>query len=130
MTGKIVLLAGAAFACASAPVYAQETTLKTVPGAERPLPMQEKAALRCSAAFAMVAHGQKADDPATRDFPPVDVRGREFFVRTAARLMDERGLDRQQVAMLAREEAQALVDEGAMLDVMPGCLALLETSGL
>ena len=95
-----------------------------------PLTLQERTALKCSAAFAMVAHGQDADNAATRAFPPMQIRGREYFVRIAARMMDERGLDRQQVAMLMRAEAQTLVEEESELAIMPGCLALLDRSGL
>ncbi len=100
------------------------------PAVDPPLDLEQQAAVRCSAAFAVVGHGQQSGNAEALAYPLVNERGREFFVRTAARLMDERGLTRDQVAMLMREEAQTLWDDDAVEAVMPGCLLLLDASGL
>ena len=92
---------------------------------------QQSATLRCSAAFAIVAQGQANGNTAAQAYPPLAERGREFFVRTAARLMDELQLDRAEISALVSREAQQLWDEDGLLDqVMPSCLALLEASGV
>ncbi len=103
---------------------------QSVPAVDPPLDLEQQAAVRCSAAFAVVGHGQQSGNAEALAYPLVNERGREFFVRTAARLMDERGLTRDQVAMLMREEAQTLWDDDAVEAVMPGCLLLLDASGL
>ena len=95
-----------------------------------PMTLAERTALRCSAAFSLVAGRQQSGDPAAREFPPLSERGREFFVRTAAGIMDSRGWNRQQVAMLMQAEGRSLVAEKSDLAIMPGCLSLLESSGL
>jgi hypothetical protein len=86
--------------------------------------------LRCSAAFALVAHGQATGDEASLAHPPLEQRGREFFVQASARVMDEAGLERD--AMVAALTAEALELSGTeMLDqVMPACLATLQSTGL
>ena len=95
------------------------------------LNVQQSATLRCSAAFAIVAQGQANGNTAAQAYPPLAERGREFFVRTAARLMDELQLDRAEISALVSREAQQLWDEEGLLEqVMPSCLALLEASGV
>lgn len=92
---------------------------------------QENAALlRCSAAFALVSFGQQNGDPSAQKWPAIDPRGREFFVRSLAKLMDDTGLDRDQISQLASAEAQRLLDENQVDEVMPSCLLMLETSGV
>lgn len=92
---------------------------------------QQSATLRCSAAFGVVAHGQANGDEVALRYPPLGERGKEFFVRSAARLMDELELDRAGIQKLVSLEAQKLwVEEGLLEDVMPSCLVLLDASGL
>lgn len=91
---------------------------------------EAQSALRCSAAFALVSYGQERGDPAAAKWPDLDSRGREFFVRVMAQLIDETGRDPDQVAELARAEAQRLLDANEVEKVMPVCLTMLETSGL
>lgn len=89
-----------------------------------------RALLRCSAAFALVSRRQANGDPVALRWPALEVRGREFFVRSLAQLMDETGLDRDGIAWLAGAEAKALQDSGEADKVMPSCLVMLESSGV
>ncbi|WP_374408752.1 hypothetical protein [Pelagerythrobacter sp.] len=92
--------------------------------------VQQKTALRCSVAFALVAQGQARGDPAMAEWPPLGERGREFFVRSSAQMMDETGMTREEVAALLANEITALGEPGALAEVMPPCLLLLDASGL
>ena len=93
-------------------------------------------ALRCSAAFAILANEQGRGVEAALAYPDVQLRGREFFVRTAAALMDAEGLTRDGVAAEMRREAESLQAEAAQApdraahqqEVLGPCLALLDTS--
>jgi hypothetical protein len=93
--------------------------------------LEQQMLLRCSAAFALVAGEQQRSAPGAQASSPLGERGREFFVRSAARLMDELKLTRGQVEARLRQEAQALSARPARLaEVMPPCLSALEASGL
>lgn len=92
--------------------------------------LDQKTALRCAAAFAIVADGQSRGNAEAIKWPALGERGREFFVRVSAQLMDEAGFQRAQVAGLIQREAQDLRDTGETQQVMPSCLLLLETSGI
>lgn len=94
------------------------------------LSQENRAAIRCSAAFAMVAHGQSTGNEAAQKWPDLGTRGREFFVVALARLMDDTGLDRDGVTKLMTAEAQRLWDSGEIDQVMPACLLMLEASGV
>lgn len=95
------------------------------------LSLEQQSGVRCAAAFALVAQAQATGDAAALAYPALGERGREFFVRTAARLIDETGLDRDGVARLLSAEAGRLAqEEGALERTMPPCLMLLEASGL
>ena len=93
------------------------------------LSMQQQTAMRCSVAIAMAAERQKAGkgDPAR---PDLSQRGREFFVRSLARLMEETGMTRQALMQAATQEAADLQDGGNLEQVMPACLLMLNASGL
>ncbi|MGB3753433.1 MAG: hypothetical protein WA954_05980 [Parerythrobacter sp.] len=119
-TPKFLLLAVAA-ACLPVSAPAQDRAALT---------LQQQTAVRCSAAFAIVADAQARGRADASAYPALAERGQEFFVRTAAQLMDDRGLSREQVADLIQTQAQALWDENAIEAVMPGCLLLLDASGL
>ncbi|MDZ4308315.1 hypothetical protein [Allopontixanthobacter sp.] len=101
--------------------------------AVKPLSMESRTALRCSAAFALVADGQARADRNALAYPALGQRGREFFVRTSARVMDDTGMDRDAVATELGAEARRLWDGGGFTGeidrIMPACLLLLETSG-
>lgn len=90
-----------------------------------PLSLEHRTLVRCSAAFALAAHGQQNGSEAAQAYPDLAERGQEFFVRASARVMDEAGLDRVQIAALLSQEAQQLVSDGTLHQVMPSCLALL-----
>nr|WP_240048848.1 hypothetical protein [Parerythrobacter lutipelagi] len=94
------------------------------------LSLEQQTALRCSAAFAIVADGQTRGNAKAARFPPLGQRGREFFVRASARLMDETGMDREAVAALLSMEARKLREDDTLEDAMPACLLLLDASGL
>lgn len=91
----------------------------------RPLTADEHAALRCAATFAIIAAQQAHGDRAVASYPPLAQRGREFFVITGARLIDNAGLDDAGVKAAAEAEAAGarMQDTAA---IMPFCLKLLD----
>ena len=95
-----------------------------------PLPADQQGAIRCSAAFALVAERQRQGDEAALVYPPVGERGGEFFVRTGARLMDETGMTRDAVEARLRTQAGVILAEGSLDEIMPACLMLLDAAGL
>ncbi|WP_128891785.1 hypothetical protein [Erythrobacter sp. HKB08] len=94
------------------------------------LNLEQQTALKCSAAFAIVADGQARGNAEAQAWPAMADRGREFFVRSSARIMDETGMNRDQISAALSAEAQKLWDEGTIERVMPGCLMLLDASGI
>ena len=93
-----------------------------------------KAALRCAAAFAVVATEQQRGEKAALGYPPLTSRGKEYFVRVAAQVMDQTGLARDAVrALLVQDVAEMQQQAGAIADpageiklVMRPCLDRLE----
>jgi hypothetical protein len=120
MTRILALLAALALA---APVAAQTT-------APKPLTLEHRMLLRCSAAFAIVANRQAAGDAAALAWPPLKERGSEFFVRSSARVMDEAHLDRAALAEALAAEARSLAEGDALARIMPACLSALDGAGL
>ncbi len=98
--------------------------LTATPQAE-PLSLEHRMLLRCSAAFATVAQGQAQGSAEAQQFPDLRDRGQEFFVRASAQVMDEAGLDREQLTAALTTEAQDLRDGETLDQIMPVCLALL-----
>lgn len=98
------------------------------------LPIEQAAAPRCGIAFAIVARWQKTGDERGADYVNMESGGgREFFVQTMARLMDETGLDRGQLATLANSEMLRLDNEEGAQRVeamMPACLLMKRSAGL
>lgn len=115
---------------AAAPAAAPPTA--EPPAAERApaLTLDQRTALRCAAAFALGAEAQARGDPQAMDLPPLAERGREYFVRLSAGIMDETGLPRDAVAQVLADEARALVRTGQRHAAVPPCLVLLDASGL
>ncbi|MEE1878489.1 hypothetical protein [Altererythrobacter litoralis] len=111
---------------------AAQATAPVVPATPpaAPLSQENKALVRCSAAFALVSFGQESGNAEAQKWPATDPRGREFFVRALAQVMDETGLQRDAVAGLVQAEAQRLLDEAQVDAVMPACLTMLEASGV
>ena len=118
----LLLLAGAAPAAAEATPPLEQARARLTP--------EHRMLLRCSAAIAVnlqrVAEGT-ADATLPTSLPE---RGREYFVRAGAQLMDEAGLTREEIAALLKEEAARLAEPVALAAAMPGCVASLEASGL
>ena len=119
MPALLAALSLAAASAAAAPVAAPPAL--TPPQAE---------ALRCSVVFALGARMQAESAPQAAGWPPLGTRGKEYFVRVTARLMDDTGASRETLAALASREVAALQAEGAMAAAMPGCLVLLDAAGL
>lgn len=94
------------------------------------LSQENRALLRCAAAFAVVSNGQANGDRDAQQWPVLATRGREFFVQAMAQLMDATELDRAGIAALATKEAQSLMTNDEVGKVMPSCLLLLEASGI
>ena len=94
--------------------------------APRGLTEAEHTGLRCAAAIAMGAGAQTRGEGWAKGYPALAPRGREFFVRLAAQLMDEAGLDEAGVQAAAQAEAAALRRSGGAGTVMPFCLRLLD----
>lgn len=93
------------------------------------LSLQDRGLLRCSAALAIVAHGQEIGNEDARRWPEIGTSGQEFFVRALAGLMDRTGLDRDGISALVSAEAQRLWDSGEVDKVMPSCLVMMGSSG-
>ncbi|QKG70586.1 hypothetical protein [Erythrobacter mangrovi] len=110
-------------------LLAQASTLPAE-AAPVPLDIQQQTALRCSMAIAMAAERQRAGTVGDHAWPDLSERGREFFVRSLAQLMDDTGLTREGLVKQARPEVDALQQPGRLAEVMPGCLLLLDASGL
>ena len=89
------------------------------------LSLEHRMLVRCSAALAMVAHGQASGQEDALRYPDLRESGQEFFVRASAQVMDAAGLDRAQITAALSAEAQDLQDSGTLHDVMPTCLTLL-----
>lgn len=95
-----------------------------------PLPIEQQSAVRCSTAIAMAAEQQRAGQASGKDWPDLTMRGREFFVRSLAKLMDEAKLTRPMMALHVQREAEQLKQPGRLDEVMPACLMLLNSSGV
>ncbi len=120
----------ALLAAASAPLSAQNNAPIDQVSVQDGLSLQDKALVRCSAAFAMVSHGQANGNEAALKWPVLDERGKEFFVRALADVMDRTGKSREEISQLVSAQAQQLWDQGTLDQVMPGCLLMLETSDI
>jgi hypothetical protein len=120
---------------AAAAVLALAVPAQSAAPASPPL-VELDAAVRCSALFGIVAGEQLRGQADAQRFPPLATRGREFFVRTGARLMDAEALDRAAVqARLQAEvgriqtESAAAPDARAYVDAaMQPCLTLLDAT--
>ena len=90
---------------------------------------EDRAALRCSAAFAIVG-ARQSEQSGQSQWPEINKRGREFFVVALAGLMDKRGLDRAALEREVMREAQNLTQNGQVDSIMPACMLMLEAAGL
>ena len=105
-------------------------TLAAAPAGEPVLTPPQAEALRCGVVFALGARLQNDKSPTAAGWPPLGARGREYFVRVTAKLMDDTGASREALSALAMREAPALGEPRALAAAMPGCLALLDAAGL
>lgn len=121
----LTLIAALTLAATSATAAPAATPAVTPPLLSPP----QAAALRCGVVFARAARMQAERDPAAAGWPVLAVRGREYFVRVLARLVDDTGASRETLAGMAAREAAALTG-AAVQAAMPPCLALLEASGI
>ena len=111
-------------------LLAAALALQAAPAEPPPLSQENRALLRCAVAFAMVSGGQANGDAQALKWPGLGTRGREFFVRAMAQLMDATGRDRAAISALANTEAQALAANDEVGRIMPSCLLMLEASGV
>ena len=103
-------------------------TLAATP-AEPLLTPPQAAALRCGIVFALGAKMQADKAPLAAGWPPLGARGKEYFVRVTAKLMDDTGASREVLAAMAMRQVPALSEPAALAAAMPGCLPLLDASG-
>lgn len=130
-----VLVAAAPFATADtaadpvpAPAASQTAPLVAVVDADT--------AMRCSAAFGIIAGEQKRGVASALKYPPLDPRGREFFVQAAARLMEEQKLTREAMQQRFKAEVNKLQGQAIAASdpdayvrgVMDPCLKLLDAT--
>ncbi len=100
------------------------------PVTEPSLTEENRAVIRCSAAFALIAARQDDGDPDAQQWPALTERGREFFVRSLAGIMDQHSLDRRQIASLVRAESLRMHDTDQPNQLMPACLLMLDATGV
>ncbi len=115
------------------PAIAALAALLATPLAAQPAPpvppklpelnAEQKAQLTCSAVFAIVASDQARGEEAALRFPPLKVRGREYFVRFGARTIDQTGASREAVKVLLEGEVERLQTLAAQLGDPQGTLA-------
>ena len=91
--------------------------------------LDQRMLLRCSATFALVADRQQRGEAWALEYPALGEAGREFFVRASAKVMDETGMTRDQVAERLRTEAQDIWQTQAIAQMMPVCLPLITVPG-
>ncbi len=113
-----------------APLLSAALALQAAPATPQPLSQENRALLRCAVAFAIVSGGQTNGDAQALKWPGLGTRGREFFVRAMAQLMDATGRDRAAISALANTEAQTLSANDEVGKIMPSCLLMLEASGV
>ena len=112
-----------------AAIAMQAAAPQAAPPALPALSMEQQTALRCSVGIAMAAERQRAGqgDP---DWPDLADRGREFFVRSLAQLMDDTGMSREALMQAAAPQLADLQEGERLQQVMPACLLMLNASGL
>jgi hypothetical protein len=98
------------------------------------LRIEQAAAARCAIAYATISRWQKTRDARGAEYPDTDATGgREFFVQVMAKLMDETGGTRDDIAALtlfgvmANENA---VGTARLKEMMPACELMKSAAGL
>jgi hypothetical protein len=130
----LTLLLAATLALQDAPVIMAHEPPAEVSVSLDALPIEQAAAARCAIAFATVSRWQKTGEERGKAYPDMEAgKGREFFVRVMARLMDEAGFTREDIAALTVSEAQRNDSpEGAarISQMMPACELMKSAAGL
>ena len=108
---------------------AAQTALPAAPA----VPLELQTGARCAALFALVSADQARGGSESAGWPPLAQRGREFFVRISARIMDAAGLDRAGIGALMQGEVRALegaspARRAARAALKAPCLALLDAT--
>lgn len=112
------------------PIAAAIAAQSPAPAALPELAPAEAEAVGCAATFAIVTWAQERGDPTASGYPPLGDRGREYFVRVTAKLMEEKSMSREDVSRLLSRQAEELTTPQAISDAMPQCLLLLDAAGL
>lgn len=97
---------------------------------EASLSLENRTLLRCAAAFALLSRAQEAGEEASQKWPELGDRGREFFVRALAQVMDQSAMGREEISQATGDEAQKIQQTGELDKIMPACLLMLENSGV
>ena len=121
----IALLSALLLVAAQAPSLAPAQAAKS-----EALKPEQELALTCSAALATTAVRQSQGDEAALRYPALGERGREFFVRVSAKVMDETGMSRAAISERLTDIATQLKKPGKLDAVMPSCIDMLDASGL
>jgi hypothetical protein len=109
----------------AAPLSAQpaQSAEQAAPVALPQLDAEQKARLTCSAVFAIVASDQARGQETALAYPPLKVRGREYFVRFGAQTIDRTGASRDAVKALLESEVERLQKLAAATGDPQGTLA-------
>ena len=95
------------------------------------LSFDQQADLRCAAAFAIVATEQSGG-AARADWPPLALRGKQFFADTGERIVTQVGLTREAVREVIAADVRALQTapdpEAALQALAQPCVARLDAS--
>ena len=102
----------------------------TIEVAPLALSAEQQATVRCAITFANVAARQAQADPAVAGYPDLTERGREFFVRSMAQLMDDLQIKRPQLRLHLTKAAEEITQPGKVEELMPACLLMLDAAGL
>lgn len=112
------------------PQAALGTTAPDLSEARSVLSIEDNAVIRCTAAFGLVAAAQGRGDVEALKWPALGERGKEFFVQALVAVIDRHEFDRSTIGALVRSEAESLYADDKVNAVMPGCLLMLEASGI
>ncbi|MXO65172.1 hypothetical protein [Altericroceibacterium endophyticum] len=121
MTRKFTFSALVAAILAASPVAAQTAESNPVPQ----LTMEHHTLLRCSVVFAMIAGGQENGVEEALAYPPMEERGKEYFVRALAQVMQDTGMSRQQIFDAIKMETKAIAQSDNRDTIIDVCLQSL-----
>lgn len=118
-------------AIAALALVASAPSQAAAPAVAPQITLDHRAALRCSAAFAIVAL-QQADGDAPQGWPPLALRGKTFFANTGQQVLADTGLPREAVRDLIAGEVRTLQSakdpDAALAALAQPCVAMLDAS--